>query len=526
MVKKTPSNKGSGTAKKLWLALAVVIVVLGLGTMVAQQSSLVEGSIPNVATFAAKEGPLWITVVESGTIRARNQVVLKSEVEGRSQVLWLVPEAQEVKKGDLLVRLDSSFWEDQRLEREIWDQQTEAGLVYALENLKVNKSRTESEINTAELAVQFATEDLKKYIEGDFPNELKEKKRQVALAQSSRAAAEDDLEGKEILFTKKFATPVELDTARRLMQRASLEVELAEGREKLLSSFTYKRRVNQLQSDLEEAKRALERSRLEAAADIVQAEAQLAKMEHWTRFGTKHTKKIETQIKNCEIYAPVDGSVLYATRQPKGGRHMKMGLEPLEEGQTVYEHQELIHLRTDTSVMAEISVGESDLGKVKAGQRVRITVDALPGKEFTGHITSIAIMPDAQSSWMGSGPNVYATEIFIDGDGSALRPGMSCQAEIVVEHHEMAVSVPVEAVLRVKGTPTVYVAKGRDIEERPVEIGLANETMIRIVSNLAAGERVLLAPPLERASVVHSDIIESVQGENGDDPRDGIGTPN
>lgn len=205
---------------------------------------------------------------------------------------------------------------------------------------------------------------------------------------------------------------------------------------------------------------------------------------------------------------------------------MKMGLEPLEEGQTVYEHQELIHLRTDTSVMAEISVGESDLGKVKAGQRVRITVDALPGKEFTGHITSIAIMPDAQSSWMGSGPNVYATEIFIDGDGSALRPGMSCQAEIVVEHHEMAVSVPVEAVLRVKGTPTVYVAKGRDIEERPVEIGLANETMIRIVSNLAAGERVLLAPPLERASVVHSNIIEGVRGENDDDPRDGIGTPN
>lgn len=190
-----------------------------------------------------------------------------------------------------------------------------------------------------------------------------------------------------------------------------------------------------------------------------------------------------------------------------------MSLEPLKEGQTVYERQELIHLRTDTAVMAEISVAESDLGKVKVDQRVRITVDALPGKEFTGHITSIAILPDAQNSWMGSGPNVYATEVFMDGDGSTLRTGMSCKVEIVVEHYEMAVSVPVEAVLRVNGRPTVYVDKGREIEERAVEVGMANETMIRISANLAAGERVLLAPPLEQAAVSYDEPIVRMQAE-------------
>lgn len=507
MPKKSPSQKDSGTAKKLWLVLAVAVVLLTLGILVAQQSAPVEGSVSDIPTYTAKEGPLWVTVVETGTIKARDPVVLKCEVawaNGPPQILWLVPEGQEVKKGDLLVRLDSSLWENQQLERDIWDQQTEAGLIMGREGLKVKKSQTQSDIDGAELTLVFAKKDLIKYIEGDFPNQLKDAQRQVKLAEASRAAMAVDLHGKERLFERNFVTQIELDTARRHMQRTELQLGLAEGQLELLTGFTYQRNVTQLESDIEEAERNLERTKLKAAADIVKAEAGLAKTEHWARFGARQTAKIRTQIKNCEIYAPVDGTVLYANAK---------GWQPLEEGQTVYEHQELIHLLDDTSVMAEINIGESDAGKVKVDQRVRLTVDALPGMEFTGHIESIAIMPDAERSWMGSGPNVYATEIFIDGDGSALRTGMSCQAEIVVEYHEKAVSIPVEAVIRVRGRPTVYVVADGRVEERAVELGMANTTMIRVSSNLAAGERVLLAPPLDEATVFHEEALVSAQGE-------------
>ncbi len=511
MSKKTLSHKDSGTTKKLWLVLAVAVALLALGALAIRQSAPVEGSIPDSTTYTAKEGPLWVTVVETGTIRARDPVVVKSKVGwawsstgsgGASQVLWLVPEGQEVKKGDLLVRLDSSLWESQQLERDMWDQQTEAGLISGREGLKIRKSQAQSDINRAELTLEFARKDLTKYIEGDFPNQSKEAQVRVTLAEASRAAAAVDLHGKERLFERNFVTQVELDTATRHMQRADIQLGLAEGRLELLKGFTRQRKITQLESDIEEAVRNLERTKLKAAADVVKAEARLAKTEHWSRFGARQTATIRTQIENSEIFAPVDGTVLYVSRY-----------RPLEEGQTVHEHQELIHLLDDTSVMAEINVGETDAGKVRVDQKVRLTVDALPGMEFTGHIGSIAIMPDAQHSWMGAGPNVYTTEIFIDGDGSALRPGMSCRAEIVIEYHEKAVSVPVEAVIRVQGTPTVYVTKDGRIEQRAVELGMANTAMVRIASGLAAGERVLLMPPLGEATVFHEAPPLSVQGE-------------
>jgi HlyD family secretion protein len=66
-----------------------------------------------------KQGPLRISVTESGTIKAREQVILKSEVEGRTSILSLIPEGTQVKQGDLLVDLDSSQLLDSKIDQEI-----------------------------------------------------------------------------------------------------------------------------------------------------------------------------------------------------------------------------------------------------------------------------------------------------------------------------------------------------------------------------------------------------------------------
>ena len=56
-------------------------------------------------TFEVKQGPLRISIIESGTMNAREQVVIKNEVEGTTTILSLVPEGALVKKGDLLWHL-------------------------------------------------------------------------------------------------------------------------------------------------------------------------------------------------------------------------------------------------------------------------------------------------------------------------------------------------------------------------------------------------------------------------------------
>ena len=496
---------------KIWFVAGAALILAGVGFFTMRDSATVEGTVPELQTSLVKEGPLWITLSEQGTINASNQVVLPSEVEGQTQVLWLVEESAQVEAGDLLVRLDSSRLEDELIDRQIMTQNAEADFITARENLGVLKNQAQSDVNKARLAVQFATEDLKKYIEGDYPNELKDAQATVTLAEADLATREDDLRGKERLYDDEFITATELATSKRRLQRAQVDLELAEASINLLKEFTYKRNVAQLESDFEESKKALERARLTASANVIQGEARLKAQE--AKYAREQGKlaKVEEQIVKTKIYAPVAGRVVYATRT-SGGRHGPPRQEPLEEGTMIRERQDVINLRTDNSVTVQITIHEANLGKVRPGLSVRITVDALPGREFTGRVSKVALLPDAQNFWMNPDLKVYGVNIDVDGDWAELRTGMSCNAEVVIERHDNTVFVPTESVLLIDGSPTVFVVKGSETEKRPIEVGLANERVIRVVANLSAGERILTMPPLDSAAVtLPSDFVESVE---------------
>jgi hypothetical protein len=113
-------------------------------------------------------------------------------------------------------------------------------------------------------------------------------------------------------------------------------------------------------------------------------------------------------------------------------------------------------------------------------------------------------MPDQQSFWQNPDLKVYATEIWLGGDTSALRTGMTCRAEVIVEQHQDAAYVPVQAVVRVNGKPTVYVVPGTvpnaPPQAREIDLGLDNNRMAHVKSGLNAGEVVLLNPPLPEPS--------------------------
>jgi hypothetical protein len=120
-----------------------------------------------------------------------------------------------------------------------------------------------------------------------------------------------------------------------------------------------------------------------------------------------------------------------------------------------------------------------------------------------GRVKSIAPLPDATSAFMNPDLKIYDTVIELENGENTeqLRTGMNCTAEIIVEQYKDAVYVPVQSVLRVGGTPTIYTVNGSELEPREVELGLDNDRMIRIISGLEPGEVVSLAPPLKQASV-------------------------
>ncbi len=484
--------KKNNTNTKLRAAILILLVASVGAAILTWQLRVARSSVP-VATFPAARGPLDITVQEGGTVHPREQVILSSELEGRNRILFLIPEGTLVEKGDLLVELDSSGLVDRRVDLDIRVQNAEAAFIRSRENLEVVRNQAQSDVENAELKLQFSEEDLLQYREGEYPNRLKELEARITMAREELQRSREKLEWSEVLFEEQYLAESEVRADALAVRRAELDVELAENNLRFLQNFEFQRRINQLESDKHQARMALERTQRRARSDVIQAEADLRARESEYQQNLDRLERLDEQIAKARIVAPQAGLVIYATSTRFRWRG---NVEPLAEGQEVNERQELIHLPTAAGFMARIRIHESSLQKVAPGQPVNITVSALPGRTFTGTVNTIAPLPDPASTFMNPDLKLYDTEILIEGGRDILRAGMSCQTIIKVDSIEDAVHIPVHTVVRHQGKPTVFVLTPNGPVARPVEVGQDDGRMVHIISGLDEGEPVLLAPPV------------------------------
>ncbi|MBN1816167.1 MAG: HlyD family efflux transporter periplasmic adaptor subunit [Sedimentisphaerales bacterium] len=483
--------------KKLIGILLIVGLIIIIGTVTAMMYGAdAADNDHGIPFFAVQQGPLTISIDVSGTIKAQDMEVIKNEVEGRTTIISLIEEGTHVKKGDVLAVLDSSDLKDQLLNQQIAVQSAETALVSATENLAVGENQAKADIELAELTLQFAKQDLQKYIddEGEYQTELTDAQSQIAVKQEAAQQAKDRYEWSQKLFAEKYISETELKADELTWQKAELDVTLAKNKLKLLQDFTYKRNLAQYQSDVSQAEMALERTKRKAAANVVQFKSELLASQEKLKRQKMILEKLEQNIAKTTIKAPADGMVVYATSNRGGGPRGNQ--EPLDVGQEVYERQELIHLPTSNKVKAEVKIHESSLEKVIAGLPVVVIVDSVKDRVFRGSVSKIALLPDATMVWLNPDLKVYLTEIRLEGDGNGLRTGMSCRASIIVQEYADVLSVPVHSVVRVGNQPTVYVLEGGKMKPREVEIGLDNNRMVHVIKGLVEGEKVILNPPL------------------------------
>ena len=487
---------GTKRFKTLFIVAVVIAVGLGVRQVVVARSMDKTGIPRNMPLFETRQGPLSISVNVAGTIKAREKLILRNEVEGMTTILSIIPEGTVVKAGDLLIELDSSSLVEERVNQEIAAKNAEADFIGAREDLEVIKNQAQSDLDDAIMFYQFAQEDLKNYIEGNYPMLLKEAETDITLAEGTAKQAENLLEGSRRLAEKEFITATDLEQVELSARDSKLRLELRQDAKRLLEKYTYTRQITTLESDVKRTSMALERAERKAKADVIQAEARLEAITSQFEQEQARLAKAISQLEKMQIIAPMDGLVVYATTSRAGG-FRGSSQEPLEEGRSVREREELIHLPTTASFRAEVQVHETDRSKVFPGLPVRLTIDALPGKTYYGIVNSVAPLPNAQTSWMNPDLKVYDTDIFINDDVvDGLLTGMSCLAEIVIQSYEDVTYVPVQAVVLVENEHFVYIVSNGEIEQRKVEIGLDNNRMIHVKSGLEAGEKVRLEPPL------------------------------
>jgi membrane fusion protein, heavy metal efflux system len=144
----------------------------------------------------------------------------------------------------------------------------------------------------------------------------------------------------------------------------------------------------------------------------------------------------------------------------------------------------------DTSSMwAEVALPEAELGKVKSGTRVTVTMDVLPGRDFKGTIAQIAPVVDPQT-------RTAKARVRLANPGGALRANMYGQARIAAGATRAAAAVPRGAIQQAKTVKLVFVrlAPG-EFEARRVQVvpGRSEGDLVQLASGVEAGEEVVVA---------------------------------
>jgi HlyD family secretion protein len=214
-------------------------------------------------------------------------------------------------------------------------------------------------------------------------------------------------------------------------------------------------------------------------------------------------------FRGSSIVAPMDGVVL--TKDVEIGESITSGVSSFNAGTVLFTV-------ADTSKMiVKAGVNEVDIGKIRVGLPVRVTLDAYPKVLFKGKIDRIAPAVRVDEK-----VRVFDVEIRLDAQGRELRSGMTANIEVIGEKKEKVLSVPVESVFKRDDEEIVYVKKlidpkafeaaaekkkddkakkdDKDVwkqffDRRVIVTGLADNARVEIVSGLKSGEEVALEDP-------------------------------
>jgi len=204
------------------------------------------------------------------------------------------------------------------------------------------------------------------------------------------------------------------------------------------------------------------------------AEASLARLRNWDISG-EQIKALAAggeAKRTLTFLSPVSGVVL-EKKAVAGMRFMP--------GETLYQIADV------SSVWVLADVFERDIGLVKAGQKVKLGINAYPEKSFEGRVAYIYPTLKAET-------RTVPVRIELANPGGLLKPAMYASVELAVGARDKVVTVPVSAVIDSGTRQIVLVQKaaGR-FEPREVKLGTRSDEYVEVREGVKEGEAVVVA---------------------------------
>jgi multidrug efflux pump subunit AcrA (membrane-fusion protein) len=453
---------------------AIALYVPGLNKSIKKLFAAAETEIIH---FPVKPAHLPVTVVERGLLESAENEDVFSKVEGQTTILMILPEGTRVTEGQLVCELDSSQLQDTLKNQKI----ATLGAQAAFENAKLTRE-------VAEIAVV-------EYVEGIYKQEFETVQGEIALADAEQKRAADRIEWSDRMFQKGYLSKAQNIADQVSLKQKVFALEQAQTKKAVLEKYTRDKTIKELKSEVEKAK-----------------SDELAKQQTWELEKDKEAK-LEKQIKNCKLFAPGDGIVVYANDPSRGfGSNQTL----IEEGATVIERKKIFSLPNISKMRVNVKVHESMVDRIKPNLPARIRVDAFAEVLLSGTVESINPLPDTNSMF-SSDIKVYTTRVTI-GDvpgGLGLRPGMSAQVEILVAELDNVLCVPVQAVVEYGGKDHVAVKTPTGYQRKEVTLGMTNDRFIEVTKGLKTGEIVALNPQALMSEEEKRDLFGSPDKDSG-----------
>jgi macrolide-specific efflux system membrane fusion protein len=206
------------------------------------------------------------------------------------------------------------------------------------------------------------------------------------------------------------------------------------------------------------------------------AQQAYAVAEQQNREAQANLEDASTQLGYTRIYAPIAGIVASVSTQ---------------EGETVaatFTAPTFVTLLDLSRLEVRTYVDETDIGRIRLGQKARFTVDTYGDYPFEGHVTAIYPQAEIRDNVV----NYVSVVKFRPPSDRILRPEMTTTVRIEMARHESALALPARAVRREGGKQFVLCRHGDTIEQRWVGTGIRDDTYLEIVSGLREGEEVLV----------------------------------
>ena len=172
-----------------------------------------------------------------------------------------------------------------------------------------------------------------------------------------------------------------------------------------------------------------------------------------------------------------------------------------EVGELLLPGKQIVQIVNPDRIYVLATIDEVDVGRLKLGQPVTITVDAYPGEKFRGVVGRIS--PIVSGGKLET--RTADVWIYFNQKDARMKPGMSADIEILITTLENVISVPSQCVVERDSRKQVFIAEGKSLKPgaaaiarlRPVEVGETNWSFTEITKGLVVGEFVITTPEAE-----------------------------